>query len=148
MSEEKATAPAQIVFVNDKPADCGCSMRFSDGYGQYSNVYYVTPCAIHGPRPFGPVEVLRDKDGWWYHPNVPDFGGGEDPAPYIAWVAEQGLELKGWHSGDELDSHIHEPCDASCNGWNPMSPGPEWFLMGIFDTEDGPYAQWARRVAA
>jgi hypothetical protein len=95
-------------------------------------------------KPFGPVEVRRDKDGWWYHPGVPDFDGGEDPAPYIAWVAEQGLELKGWHSGDELGELPEE--DAACTAWNPESPGPEWFLMGIFDTDDGPYVQWARRV--
>ncbi len=45
----------------------------------------------------------------------------------------------------ELDFH---PCwdgAAHCNGWEPEPPGPEWFLMGIFDTEDGPHVQWARR---
>lgn len=91
-----------------------------------------------------PVAVVRDKDGWWYHPDIPDFGGGEDPAPYIAWTKEQGLELKGWHSGDELEELPDE--DAACTAWNPEPPGPEWFLMGIFDTDDGPYVQWARRV--
>jgi hypothetical protein len=136
--------PEEITFVNGEPAACGCTIRFSDGGGQYSDVHSLTLCAAHGAKPFGPVEVLRDKDGWWYHPSVPDFGGGEDPAPYIAWVAEQGLELKGWHSGDELGELPEE--DAACTAWNPESPGPEWFLMGIFDTDDGPYVQWARRV--
>lgn len=46
----------------------------------------------------------------------------------------------------DLDGHPYEYGAAHYNGWNPKSPGPEWFLMGIFDTEDGPYAQWARRV--
>lgn len=90
-----------------------------------------------------PVAVVRDKNGWWYHPDIPHFGGGEDPAPYIAWTKMQGLELKGWHSGDEMDDLSDE--DAACNAWNPEAPGPEWFLMGIFDTDDGPYVQWARR---
>jgi hypothetical protein len=134
-----------IVFVNDGPAKCGCQMKFSSGGGDYPDVRYVTPCATHSPKAFGPVEVKRDKDGWWYHPNIPDFGGGEDPAPYIAWAKEQGLELKGWHLGDELDDHPYEDGASHCNGWNPVSHGPEWFLMGIFDTEDGPYVQWARR---
>ncbi|OIN52934.1 hypothetical protein BFL40_12520 [Pseudomonas costantinii] len=103
-------------------------------------------CGEHsGNKPFGPVEVKRDADGWWYHPNIPSFGDGEDPAPYIAWTKEQCLELKGWHLGDELDSHPCEDGECHCNGWNPGSPGPEWFLMGIFDTDDGPYVQWARR---
>ncbi len=90
--------------------------------------------------------VDRDKDGWWYHPGIPDFGGGEDPAPYIAWTKTQGLELKGWHMDSDLDGHPYEDGAAHCNGWNPEPPSHEWFLMGIFDTEDGPYAQWARRV--
>jgi len=134
----------KITFVNNAPAKCGCTMEFSSGGGHYSDVLYVTPCDAHsGSKPFGPVEVKRDADGWWYHPNIPSFGEGEDPAPYIAWVKEQGLELKGWHSGDELEDLPEE--DAACTAWNPESPGPEWFLMGIFDTDDGPYVQWARR---
>ena len=93
---------------------------------------------------FGAVEVVRDSDGWWYHPNIPSFGEGEDTAPYIAWTKAKGLELKGWHSGDEIYDLPEE--DAACTAWNPESPGPEWFLMGIFDTDDGPYVQWARKV--
>ncbi|MNI50434.1 hypothetical protein D3C73_1050940 [compost metagenome] len=46
---------------------------------------------------------------------------------------------------DELDGHPYEDGEAHCNGWEPKSPGTEWFLMGIFDTEDGPYVNWARR---
>lgn len=135
----------KITFVNSEPAKCGCKMEFSSGGGHYSDVVYVTPCEAHsGSKPFGPVEVKRDADGWWHHPNIPEFGEGEDPAPYIAWIKEQGLELKGWHSGDETYDLPDE--DAACTAWNPESPGPEWFLMGIFDTEDGPYVQWARRA--
>lgn len=136
--------PEEIIFVNDNPAQCGCTSRFSDGGGQYSNVFSVTPCSIHSPKIFGPAEVVRDKDGWWWHPDVPDFGEGENPAPYLAWVAEQRLELKGWNAGDETYELPEE--DAACTAWNPASPGPEWFLMGIFDTEDGPYVSWARRM--
>ena len=136
----------KITFVNGEPAKCGCRMEFSSGGGSYSDVLYVMPCAAHSPNTFGPVEVKRDKDGWWYHPSIPNFGEGEDPTPYYAWVKDQGLELKGWHSGDENYELPEE--DAACTAWNPESPGPEWFLMGIFDTEDGPYVQWARREVA
>lgn len=144
MPEENSTKPAQIVFVNDKPAECGCTMRFSSGNGQYSDVCFVTPCPVHSPRLFGPVEVVRDQYGWWFHPDIPYFGDGEDPAPYGTWLEEQGLEVKGWHSGDEIYDLPDE--DAACTAWNPESPGPEWFLLGIFDSEDGPYVQWARRL--
>jgi hypothetical protein len=141
--------PEEIIFVNHKPAECGCTSRFSDGGGQYSNVFYITPCSAHSPKAFGPVEVVRDKDGWWFHPGVPDFGGDEDPAPYLAWVKAEGFELKSWSMEGDLDDHPYWDLasdECGCKGWDPESPGPEWFLMGIFDTEDGPYVQWARRL--
>jgi hypothetical protein len=137
----------KITFVNGEPAKCGCQMKFSSGGGDYSDVIWVTPCTDHSPKPFGPVEVKRDEDGYWSHPGIPDFGGDEDPAQYIAWADEQKLERKGWHMLDEVDGHPYEYGEAHCNGWEPKSPGPEWFLMGIFDTEDGPYVNWARRIA-
>lgn len=133
----------KITFVNGEPAKCGCRMELSAGAGEYSDVLYVMPCSIHSPKVFGPVEVKRDETGWWWHPDIPYFGDGEDPAPYRTWLAEQGLEVKGWHLGDETYDIPEE--DAACTAWNPVSPGLEWFLIGIFDTDDGPYVQWARR---
>jgi hypothetical protein len=136
----------KIEFVNGRTADCGCQMDFSNGGGEYSDVHRITPCSTHAVKPFGPVEVRRDENGWWHHPGIPDFGSREDPAPYKAWAAEQDLELKT--SAMEVDLAFHPYWDgaAHCNSWDPQSPGPEWFLMGIFDTEDGPHVQWARRV--
>ncbi|MDZ5602553.1 hypothetical protein SJI00_07185 [Pseudomonas sp. RP23018S] len=90
--------------------------------------------------------VRRDENGWWHHPGIPDFGGTEDPAPYKEWAADQGLELKTWDMDSDLVEHPYFDGAAHCNGWEPESPGPEWFLMGIFDTDDGPHVQWARRV--
>lgn len=49
----------------------------------------------------------------------------------------------------DLDDHPYwdgrTGCEG-CVGWDPASPGPEWFLLGIFDTENGPYVHWARRI--
>lgn len=89
--------------------------------------------------------VVRDQDGWWSHPDIPSLDGGEDPAPYMTWATEQGLELKTWGMDSDLVEHPYFDGAGHCNGWDPESPGPEWFLMGIFDTEDGPHVQWARR---
>jgi len=139
----------KITFVNGAPAKCGCQMKFSSGGGDYSDVIWVTPCPTHSPKPFGPMEVKRDHNGWWWHQGIPDFGGTEDPAPYHAWLAEQGLELRYWSMERDLDSHPYWDGTVGCEGcvgWDPKSPGPEWFLLGIFDTEDGPHVHWARRV--
>lgn len=137
-----------IAFVNGKPAACGCQISFSSGHGEYSDVHYLKLCALHGDAGFGPVEVARDEDGWWWHPALNELGDSEDPALYKAWVAERNLELKGWHIGDELDQHPSFEGACHCNGWEPASPGPDWFLLGIWDTEDGAYVQWARRIRA
>ena len=96
----------------------------------------------------GPVTVERDRDGWWDHPDLPDFD--EDYPAFKAWIEQQGLELTQWHMEQDLDSDTHHywvEDSCSCEGWNPEAPGSEWFMLGIFDTEDGPCVSWARRVA-
>jgi hypothetical protein len=147
MPEETGKAPEQITIVNGKPAECGCTLAFSDGSGQYSDVHRITLCETHRTKTsFGPTEVVRDENGYWYHPGIPAFDGGEDPEPYHAWLKAQGLQLT-WGSLDiDLVDHPYWNGEANCIGWDPRSPGPEWFLLGIFDTEDGPHVHWARRV--
>lgn len=93
----------------------------------------------------GPIEVARDNDGWWCHPSIPNFD--EDIDAYQAWLKQQKLKVIGWHMDADLDSHPYDDGEAHCVGWNPETPpGGDWFLLGIFDTEDGPYCQWAQRV--
>jgi hypothetical protein len=41
----------------------------------------------------GPVEVVRDEDGYWYHPDIPDFD--EDAEAWKAWLEAQGLKVTG-----------------------------------------------------
>lgn len=95
-----------------------------------------------------PVTVERDQDGYWDHPDLPAFA--ENPEAFHAWIDAQGLALQHWSM--ERDGHEDHPYwDAAsprhdCLGWEPRSPGPEWFLLGIFDTEEGPYVNWVRRV--
>ena len=92
-----------------------------------------------------PVAVVRDGDGWWSHPDMPDFD--EDYAALKAWIAEQRLELQQWHMEADIEGH-HPYDDGACHclGWSPTAPAREWFLLGIFDSEDGPCVSWARRV--
>ncbi|WP_455923329.1 hypothetical protein [Pseudomonas putida] len=94
----------------------------------------------------GPAEVVRDGGGWWDHPDIPDFN--EDIDAFKAWLADQGLKVIGWHMDSDIEAHPYFDDGAyHCLGWEPETPpGGEWFLMGIFDTDDGPYVQWARRV--
>ena len=97
-------------------------------------------------KQIGPVKVARDADGWWDHPDLPDFD--EDIEAFKAWLDAQGLKVLGWHMEADVDAQPYFDDDAChCLGWEPETPpAGEWFLLGIFDTEDGPYVQWARRV--
>ena len=91
-----------------------------------------------------PVAVVRDEDGWWDHPDLPDFD--EDYAAFKAWITEQRLVLQQWHMEADIDGHHpYDDGECHCLGWNPVAPAPEWFMIGIFDTEDGPCVSWARR---
>ncbi|MEB6589681.1 hypothetical protein MXM82_11125 [Pseudomonas asiatica] len=92
-----------------------------------------------------PAFVRRDEDGWWSHPDEPDFD--EDLGAFKAWLEQQGLELTQWHmEADISDHHPYDDGECHCLGWEPKRPGPDWFLLGIFDTEDGPCVSWVRRV--
>ena len=71
-----------------------------------------------------PVTVERDKDGWWVHPDMPDFD--ENYAALKTWIAEQHLEIQQWHK--EADIYGHHPYgdgECHCLGWNPVAPAPE-----------------------
>jgi len=38
---------ADIVFINYGDAECGCSVAYSDGKGQYSDAIYIKLCGKH-----------------------------------------------------------------------------------------------------
>lgn len=50
----------------------------------------------------GPVEVVREEDGYWYHPGIPDFD--EDAEAGRAWLEAQGLKVIGSHMDSDLES--------------------------------------------
>lgn len=98
----------------------------------------------------GPVIVKRDDDGWWQHPELPSFA--EVPDAFRAWLLAQGLEVQQWSmERDGDDGHPYWDVESprhDCLGWEPRSPGPDWFLLSIVDSEDGPFVNWVRRVTA
>ena len=98
-----------------------------------------------------PVPVVRDAEGWWSHPGIPDFDEGQE-AEYAAWIKKQGL-VTAYKSleGEDLTHPAYiayfDDETASVAGWNPIPPAGEgWFTVSIHDSEEGPYWVWARRV--
>lgn len=95
-----------------------------------------------------PVEVVRDAHGYWTHPDLPDFHS--DPDRFHQWRDAQQLEQRSvWLEAEALD---HPACvsyfvagDPDITDWEPpVSEGEGWFLIGLWDAEDGPVAWFAR----
>ena len=99
------------------------------------------------------VPVVRDADGWFWHPDMPDFEEGQED-DVIAWLAAQGLETTYRSLDSEDDSHpayiaYFEQDGVDVSGWDPAPPsGDGWFTLSIHDSDSGPYWNWARRVPA
>ncbi|MBN3004481.1 hypothetical protein JW897_12120 [Chromobacterium alkanivorans] len=94
-----------------------------------------------------PVEPQRDEQGYWTHPDIPNFD--EDAAAYTAWLKEQRLTVRSvWLEWEEEDHPAYasyfEIESNDIREWKPEHP-PGWFLLGIWDTEDGPVATFAKR---
>lgn len=97
--------------------------------------------------------VVRDAEGWYSHPDIPDFDEGQEEE-YRAWLAAQGLEIT--YSSLEAEGDDHPACvryfeqgEADISDWHPVPPaGDGWFTLTIHSSEDGAYWVWGRRVAA
>lgn len=99
----------------------------------------------------GPAVVVQDADGFWAHPATPQF---EESTPYsecMDWYSKQGLEVKGHYmegDSDDLTARWDDGDLSAVADWQPSVPeGEGWYLWSIFDTEDGPYCEFARRAA-
>ena len=100
-----------------------------------------------------PAPVERDVNGYWSHPGVPEFDEGS-VSEAAAWTTAQGLELTSVHLESESDDHpayiaYFDKEEGTCAAWEPPRPSGEgWFILSIYDTEDGPICWWARRVVS
>lgn len=96
------------------------------------------------------VLVVRDNDGFWLHPNVPDFGEEVSSETWRQWYSDHQLEVTGHYmvdDSDELAERYYEEDYLAIHEWHPEPPeGFGWFLWAIFDTEDGPYCQFVRNT--
>ncbi|WP_210009263.1 hypothetical protein [Aquirhabdus parva] len=99
-----------------------------------------------------PAPVVRGEGGFWYHPDFPEFDGGEVVPSQLwkAWLKDQQLtgEQTIFLEGDaeELFNRYMEGDLDGFTEWQPSKPAGEgWFILCIFDTEDGPYCTWVQR---
>ena len=98
-----------------------------------------------------PAPVIRDENGMFQHPGLPDFEEGEGEK-YRAWIAEQGLQVAmvelETDAPEGIADRYFKSGDPDCSYWKPGQPdGEGWFCLAIHDSDDGPVCWWGRRVA-
>lgn len=120
-----------------------CSLRehgFSVAHHQYIDLQGMAGELL------APREIVRDKDGYLTHPALPIC---DEDVRADKFLAAFGLEsffrhMDGDISPEEYDRFYDE--GSGCAGWNPTPPdGDGWVLLEIYDTENGPYAMFARK---
>lgn len=88
----------------------------------------------------------RDSDGMVWHPDIPDIGEEEIITPYL-WAIGFDCAFIGMESDapPEIFDAYSEAGSPDCSAWHPGKPaGDGWLLAAIYDTEDAPYAMYAR----
>ena len=99
------------------------------------------------------VDPQRDQYGEWTHPELLELIGDREWVPreeWQEWKDHHGIETHISEMEYDLDesdpvwiSHFEEG-NPGCVGWEPKPPGPEWCVLSIHDTEDGPVVVWYR----
>ncbi len=104
-----------------------------------------------------PVEVVRDAEGWWSHPQYFSEPELED-VEYMTYedhekyVAARGIRTGFTFMENEDPEGYEIYCEsgsADCSSWQVIPPTKDdgWFVLSIHDTEDfGPTCVWGRKV--
>jgi hypothetical protein len=107
-----------------------------------------------------PVTATRDEDGYFRHPALDHFWNVEmdgaergSPEQWEAWEERNGVETRFAHlESEDMDHPAYvEYFDNGGNAslWGPAAPSGEgWFLINIGDSEDGPFAVFARHMCS
>src|SRR5919205_4312162 len=102
---------------------------------------------------FSPEPVELDKYGFWYHSALKNCE--EEDVTEIEGAEDMEFRFVSFEGGapEEIQKMYEESLNITHNipgvpsweeavkAWQPTPPNGEgWFLFGIYDTEDGPYA--------
>ena len=106
-----------------------------------------------------PVEVIRDEDGFFYHPTYSlllDELLQEKEYPtqeeWDTFKKELNIETHCVWLEDDADRNVvdryFDGYPEACKEWNPSKPLEEgdWFIVSIHDTEDGAVCLWVKNL--
>lgn len=89
--------------------------------------------------------VERDENGFWCHSALASLQEGDriDKHPDLMDSECAFIDMES-NASDELNDRYVDG-KAGAEEWTPTPPdGEGWVLLAIYDTEDGPYACFAR----
>jgi hypothetical protein len=94
-----------------------------------------------------PREIVRDEDGWLAHPDYPICDEDVRADKFLdAFGIESSFVAMDGDADQAFVDRYFEDDESNCTPWTPTPPeGEGWMLLEIYDTEDGPYAMFARR---
>lgn len=94
-----------------------------------------------------PREIVRNKEGWLYHPDYPVCDEGVRADKFLdAFGIESHFVGMDGDADEAFVERYFDDSEADCTPWTPTPPeGGGWMLLEIYPTEDGPYALFARR---
>lgn len=108
----------------------------------------AAPISLEGLRRaiLTPRGILRDEQGWLTHPALPAC---DEDVRADKFLEAFGIESVFVSMESDVDSVAYdryfETGEPDCSSWTPTAPdGDGWLLLEIYDTEDGPYALFAR----
>lgn len=110
-----------------------------------------------------PTEVLapelmpaRDSEGYAYHPDLDSMledGEEDDELP----ISLDKMRAAGFDAAFRLMEHERSEehpeyveyfeNGGAASGWTPDSPGDDWRLVAVYDTECGPAAMFVRALS-
>ena len=96
-----------------------------------------------------PVTVNRDEDGYWVHPELPEWDEGTTQEEIDDWFSNNNLSY--WIDNfedsvtatEEMQERYYGASDGNISDWEPDCPVKGSFLLSIHDTESGPVAVFA-----
>ncbi|HEX8653088.1 MAG TPA: hypothetical protein VF708_19885 [Pyrinomonadaceae bacterium] len=94
-----------------------------------------------------PEEVRRDKYGYWLHSVLTREEYVDKSFTEIPELGDMQIHLVDFETDvpEEMARRYFEAGEPDVTEWQPTSPlGDGWFLISISDSEDGPFACFAR----
>jgi hypothetical protein len=112
-----------------------------------AEVQAAGPLNLEGLREklLAPREIVRDKEGWLWHPDYPVCDEGTHAGKFLEAFGIEPAFVSMESDDPEGAERYFEAGEPDCSYWTPTPPdGDGWLLLEIYDTEDGPYALFGR----